>query len=294
MDTAVLIEGKGGFPTIQIDNEYATAQISVYGAQVLTYKSKLENSGSDNARDILFLSDEAYYEQGKAIKGGIPICWPWFGNDPENAGRLAHGFARNTLWSLEKTASTGKGETQITLSLSDSEETQKHWPYAFKLTLLVSVGKTLCLSLQTSNTGKQAFTITQALHTYFAIGDINQTRIIGLDKTHYIDKAAGRTVNIQQDGDVTVDQEVDRIYIDAPSRITLHDDKNKRQIGIQSSGSKTTVVWNPWSEIAAKMGDLKDDDYRRFICIETANAASDIIQIAPNESFNIEAEYTMS
>ena len=150
------------------------------------------------------------------------------------------------------------------------------------------------MSLQTSNTGKQAFTITQALHTYFAIGDISQTRVVGLDKTRYIDKSAGRTVNVQQDGDVTVDQEVDRIYTDAPSRITLHDDKNKRQIGIQSSGSKTTVVWNPWSEIAAKMGDLKDDDYRRFICIETANAASDIIKILPNESFKIEAEYTMS
>ena len=145
MDTAVLIEGKGGFPTLKIDNEYATALISVYGAQVLSFKPKLENSGSDNARDLLFLSDEAYYEQGKAIKGGIPICWPWFGNDPENSGRPAHGFARNTLWSLEKTASTGKGETQITLSLSDSEETQKLWPYAFKLTLLVYYRKNTAL-----------------------------------------------------------------------------------------------------------------------------------------------------
>ena len=119
MDTVVLIEGKGGFPTLKIDNEYATALITLYGAQVLSYKPKLENSGTDNARDILFLSDKAYYEQGKAIKGGIPICWPWFGNDPENSGRPAHGFARNTLWSLEKNAATDEGETQITLSLSD-------------------------------------------------------------------------------------------------------------------------------------------------------------------------------
>ncbi|WP_299875030.1 D-hexose-6-phosphate mutarotase [uncultured Cocleimonas sp.] len=286
MNTTVLAEGKNSFPMLQIDNNYATALISLYGAQVLSFKPKSQ------MREMLFVSDNAYYEKGKAIKGGIPICWPWFGDDPENLGRTAHGFARNTLWHHESTTSTTSGETQVTLCLNDTETTQKLWPHAFKLTLLVTIGKTLSLSLQTTNTGNDAFTITQALHTYFAIGDIKQTHVAGLDKVHYIDKTVKSDTPIEQMGDVIVDQEVDRIYTDAPSEITLCDEKNQ-QIKIRSSGSKTTVVWNPWAEGAAKMGDLSDDGYQYFICVETANAASDTIQIAPQESFKIEVEYTV-
>ena len=146
--------------------------------------------------------------------------------------------------------------------------------------------------MQTTNTGNDAFTITQALHTYFSIGDIKQTHVIGLDKIYYIDKTVESDTPIEQMGGVIVDQEVDRIYTDAPSEITLCDDKNNQQVSIRSSGSKTTVVWNPWAEGAAKMGDLSDDSDQYFICVETANAASDTVQIAPNESFKIEAEYT--
>jgi len=287
MSTSNLIENKIGFPMLQIDNKYATAVISLYGAQVLSYKPKTQD-----AKELLFVSDNAYFEQGKAIKGGIPICWPWFGNDPENLGRPAHGFARNTLWQHESTTAAKQGETQVTLSLNDTATTQTLWPHAFKLTLIVTIGKTLHLSLQTTNTGNEKFTITQALHTYFAIADIKQTRVTGLDKVHYIDKTVESDTPIEQIGDVIVDQEVDRIYTDAPSEITLFDDDNNEQVSIRSSGSKTTVVWNPWAEGAAKMGDLTDDGYQYFICVETANAASDTVQIAPQESFIIEAEYT--
>ncbi len=287
MNTAVLIDGKGGFPTLKIDNEYATAVISLYGAQVLSFIPK------SATRDLLFVSDNAYFKQGKAIKGGIPICWPWFGNDPQDLGRPAHGFARNTLWTHEETTVMEHGETQITLCLNDTVATQKLWPHAFKLTLLVTVGKTLHLSLQTTNTGTHAFTITQALHSYFSIGDIKQTRVAGLDKVHYLDKTTGSDIPLEQIGDVIIDREVDRIYTNTPPEITLLDDKNKQQTSIQSSGSKTTVIWNPWAVGAARMADLKDDDYQHFLCLETANAASDIIKIAPEDSFTIDAEYTI-
>ncbi len=288
-----IIEGEGGLPFINVENDFASGLISIYGAQLLSYKLKTTTASEES--DLLFLSGKAYYEEGKSIKGGIPICWPWFGQDPEKRGRPAHGFARNMIWSLLETSSNKGAGTQIVLALSDSEATKKLWPHAFKLILTIDIGKTLKLSLTTGNTGEQAFSITQALHTYFAVSDINKTRIAGLEQAQYIDTIqAGWPLLIQQ-GEIIFQQEVDRIYTQS-SALTLFDDGNNnsknRQVNIQSKGSKTTVVWNPWAEISANSADLSDEAYQQFVCIETANAAEDVIEIVPNESFTIEVEYS--
>ena len=140
-DCLGFIEGKGGLPFIEIENEYASAMISIYGAQVLSYKLKLDGNNKSLDNDLLFVSEEAYFEQGKEIKGGIPICWPWFGIDPEGLDRQIHGFARNMLWQLDDTSVSNTGETQVVLSLSESEETLKLWPHEFKLTLTIKVGE---------------------------------------------------------------------------------------------------------------------------------------------------------
>ncbi len=290
-----IIKGKGSFPLINIENEYASVVISIYGAQVLSYKpkSKNSNSSSTQARDLLFVSEMAYFEQGKAIKGGIPICWPWFGKDPENVDRQSHGFARNMLWKLEETAQLNNGLTQVVLSLSDSVETHKLWPHKFKLILTIEIGSSLKLSLKTVNTDVKRFTITQALHTYFSITDIHQTKIEGLEGTLYLDKVTGAGQPVMQQGVVTINEEVDRIYIDAPSKLTLLEAESESKVRIKSNGSKTIVVWNPWISISKKSGDLTDDAFLRFICVEIANTAKDIIVIEPNESFTIEVEYTI-
>lgn len=289
-DRLSFVEGKGGLPFIKVENEYASALISIYGAQVLSYKLKLKDGGNN---ELLFVSESAYFEEGKAIKGGIPICWPWFGRDPENLGRQMHGFARNMLWQLEDTSSTSADDTKIALSLTESKDSYKLWPHDFKVILTITIGKSLHLSLQTENTGKEAFTITQALHTYFSIADIQQVQLEGLDGVQYLDMVNGANkTEVQLDG-VNVNQEVDRIYTDAPNYATLIDTKSQREVTIKTSGSKTTVVWNPWIDISKSSGDLNDDAYQRFICVETANAAEDVVVIEPNESFKIEAEYTL-
>ena len=289
-DRLSFVEGKGGLPFIKVENEYASALISIYGAQVLSYKLKLKDGGNN---ELLFVSESAYFEEGKAIKGGIPICWPWFGRDPENLGRQMHGFARNMLWQLEDTSSTSAGDTKIVLSLTESKDSYKLWPHDFKVILTITIGKSLHLSLQTVNTGKEAFTITQALHTYFSIADIQQVQLEGLDGVQYLDMVNGANkTEVQLDG-VNVNQEVDRIYTDAPNYATLIDTKSQREVTIKTSGSKTTVVWNPWIDISKSSGDLNDDAYQRFICVETANAAEDVVLVEPNESFKIEAEYTL-
>lgn len=285
-DQLVFTEGKGGLPFVKVSNEYASATISVYAGQVLSYQPVTQE------QDLLFLSDSAYYQNGKAIKGGVPVCWPWFGPDPEGKGRPGHGFVRNRMWSVLATGMTEKGETQVTLGLENTEETLAIWPHSFQLSLQITVGNTLHLALVTENTGASAFSITQALHTYFLVGDIDQTQVLGLDGYAFLDKTDGGTEK-EQAGDILIDEEVDRVYMNVGNEFTIADDKFARKIQITTEGSKTAVVWNPWAEIAEKMSDLGDVDYQSMLCVETANAADDVIEIAAGMSHRLVAEYSI-
>ena len=278
------IKGKGGFPLARIDNGKARALVSVYAGQVLSFQP------ANQAHDLLFLSDAAYYQAGKAIKGGIPLCWPWFGPDPEDRGRSAHGFVRNRPWTVRATETLADGDTRITQGLEDSAETRDIWPAAFDLSLEVTVGKGLRVELLTCNTGDQPFTLTQALHCYFSVGDIGQVQVLGLEDTDYLDKAGDGSRNTQT-GAVQFDQEVDRIYLDVPPRLLIDDAAFGRRINITSIGSHTAVVWNPWADISANMGDLRDDDFQRFVCVETANAATHSIEVKPGTEFRLGADY---
>ena len=280
------ISGKGDFPYIQVTNDQANALISVYGGQVLSFQPKGE------PQDLMFLSEKAYYKAGKAIKGGAPVCWPWFGPDPEEKGRPSHGFARNRAWQVLASEAVSGGETKITLGFGDTEDTQALWPNAFELALEITVGATLTLALISRNRSDHPFDITQALHTYFTIGDITQTTVLGLDGTQYIDKVDGGQVK-PQTGPVTIASEVDRIYMGVPSELVIQDAALNRRIRITSTGNKTVVVWNPWSEISAKAGDLEDLAYTRFVCVETANAADDLVTVPAKEEFRLQVTYAI-
>lgn len=280
-----ITEGPGGLPMIDVDNAHATARISLYGGQVLAYRPR----GAD--ADLLFVSEQAHFQTGKAIRGGVPVCWPWFGPDSQGLGRPAHGFARTRRWDLRQTAALPGGETQVVLSLDDTPDTRALWPHAFDLSLTITVGATLRLALTTRNTGTKPFEITQALHSYFAVGDIAQACVQGLDGCAYTDKATGAGGAMKrQTGDVTVATEVDRIYSGVPPSLTLVDSALNRRVGITSEGSRTAVVWNPWTAIAAGMADLPDDGYRRFVCVETANAGAEVITLAPGSTHTLVAQ----
>ena len=278
------VEGKGGFPIIKIENKTAKAEISVYSGQVLSFQPASE------PEDLMFLSQKAYYQEGKAIKGGIPVCWPWFGSDPEGLGRSSHGFARNRLWKVWATEAMPNGEIKVRLGLVDSAETRKIWPHVFELAIEISVGTALNIELITHNTGEQAFSITQALHTYFKVGNINQVKVLGLENTKYLDKVDDFAQKTQQ-GVITISEEVDRIYTNVSPELTIDDAALDRRIIISSTGSQTAVVWNPWAEISAKMADLDDEDYQEFICVETVNAATEIVEIQPGSKYSLGANY---
>lgn len=285
------IEGKGGRPYIQINNAKASALISVYAAQVLSYTPVNE------AEDLMFISENAYFQEGKAIKGGIPICWPWFGAAPETEGtegikKPDHGFVRTHFWSVISAKILDNGDTKVILTFEDSAETQKIWPYSFYLTLEIVIGDSLKLELLTRNTGNQAFSITEALHSYFNIGDATQVKVLGLEHTEYLDKKEG-FVKVCQVGAITIAEETDHIHTDINHELVIDDPAFERKIKIRSSGNKNVVVWNPWAKASANMADLDADDYKHFICLEVANAAADSVEILPGSEYRIDASYSI-
>ena len=283
-DQLVFTTDQSDFIYANIQTAQASATISLYGGQVLSYKPA---NASD---DLMFLSEHAYYKKGKAIKGGIPICWPWFGADPEGKGRPAHGFARNSEWTVLETAVEKNGSIRLSLELKLNDTTRELWEGDISARLDVVVGESLALTLTTFNNSKDEMQLTQALHTYFNVGDSTQASVTGLEGKTYLDKADGGGEKVQQ-GQVTISGEVDRIYTDINNDLVIHDPVLDRKILIQSSGSASAVVWNPWKEIATEMGDLGDTDYLRMLCVETTNAGPDIVTIAPDGQYALSVVY---
>jgi glucose-6-phosphate 1-epimerase len=279
------VSGPGGFPLLEIRNPQASALVSLYGGQVLSFQP----AGASD--DVLFLSERAQYQWGKAIRGGVPVCWPWFGPDPEGKGRPSHGLARTRLWVVQATGTAAGGATQVSLSLTDTAETRALWPHAFSLRLDITIGTTLCLALSTRNTGTIPFTLTQALHSYFTVGDIARTTVKVLDGCRYMDKATGATgATKHQNGLVDFAGEVDRVYLNPPPSLVVMDGAGQRQIRIDTQGSRSAVVWNPGPEIAAGMADLDNEAYRRFVCVETTNAGDDMVTLGPGGEHQLLAE----
>ena len=276
--------GEGGIPVIEIQNQHASAIISLQGAQVLSWRPK----GKD---EVIWVSTDASFAPGKSVRGGIPICWPWFGPHATNAAFPAHGFARTTLWQVIDTQALSEGETQITFELDTSllSDSQKAmWPVATVAEYRLTVGNLLTMELTTFNHSEQAITISQALHTYFNVENVANTKIFGLDGKDYLDKTDGFKRKTQS-GPIRISSEVDRVYLDTPDDVII--DNKKRKIVIKKQGSQSTVVWNPWQAVAEKMGDLGKDGYLEMLCVESANAAEDTVIIDADESHTLRVIY---
>jgi len=279
-------EGPNGFPVALITTPHATAVITPYGAHLLSYQFACDEN------NLLFLSDKAIFSKGTPIRGGVPICWPWFGPDPQNLGRSDHGFARTRMWSVISTDLINNQECSITLELRDTPQTYTLWPHNFCLILKLTVGKTLSLELTTHNLGDTTFEITQALHTYFAIGNILQTTIIGLEGFSYSDKTNDGCEKREENA-LCIDTETDRVYSYDGHELVLQDDALNRNIHIACEGSKTAVVWNPWIRVCEQKADLSPKDYKKMICIETANTGDEIITLKPKENHTLKAIYSL-
>ena len=275
-----------------MNNAKASALISIYAGQVLSFKPV------NQAEDFLFVSQSAFFATGKAAKGGVPICWPWFGAAPERESspglkRPAHGFVRTSFWSLATADVLANGDVKIRLEFNDTQSTRDIWPYSFQLILEILVADSLTLQLVTRNTGEQPFTITEAFHAYLHVGDAGQVEVFGLEDAQYLDKNAG-FAQARQSGTIKLIEATDRIYSATANNLLLVDPLFQRKIKISSSGNQHVVVWNPWVEAATAMKDLDNDDYKRFICLEIANAGKRGVEVLPDSESILSASYSIA
>ena len=260
------------FPALLIRTPHATAVLSLHGGQLLSFVPR----GFD---DLLWLSPTSTRPPG-AIRGGVPVCWPYFGRHGQAAAVPQHGFARTNLWTLDGTETDSSGGITLQLSLPTPDAS------GLRLTQTVHVGEMLRQSLTTENTGEATASYTQALHTYLRVGDARGVLITGLDGLHYADKYDGG--EHLQSGDWTLQDprdpgRSDRIYHGTGDRFELHDPALQRCITLRTSGSRSLVVWNPGESGIAAIADAPEDAWREFVCLETANAGEDVITLAPGQ-----------
>jgi glucose-6-phosphate 1-epimerase len=245
------------------------------------------------AEPVVWLSRFAKFAPGKSIRGGVPVCWPWFGPHATDPALPAHGFARTVPWEVTATRELDNGATEIALALVETEQTRAMWPHRADASLRVTVGAALDIALTTQNRDDRELVIGEALHTYFQIGDIADIRIRGLEGCEYLDKAGGGSARRRQDGPVVFSAETDRIYLNTEAECVIEDARLKRRIRVAKSGSRSTVVWNPWTAKADKMGDFGPDGWRRMVCVESANAAENVVTIAPGAEQCLRVRYAV-
>ncbi|MDX2157470.1 MAG: D-hexose-6-phosphate mutarotase [Hyphomicrobiaceae bacterium] len=259
-----------GGPVVRLIHGEQQALIALHGAQVLNWTIR--------GQGLLWLSPVARIRDGKGIRGGIPVCWPWFADHPTDVGKPAHGFVRHRSWEMVA-AKAEALSTSVVLAAPTVLADAAMWPHDAEARLTVSLGQSLGLALETVNTGSRSFSITEALHTYFRVSDIANAEIAGLDGCTYLDKLEA-FARKRQSGAVHIDAEVDRIYLGDTAALELYDKGTRRRVLIESTGSRSAVVWNPWTAKTARLGDMGSPDaFRQMLCIETANAGDDVVTL---------------
>ncbi|MBW3635584.1 MAG: D-hexose-6-phosphate mutarotase [Armatimonadetes bacterium] len=237
-----------------------------------------------SGREILFMGDAAQFQAGKAIRGGVPICFPWFGPKKDDPQSAMHGFARTMEWEIVEA-----DDKSLTLALSSDAQTQSIWPHPFRLVYRVEFeGETLRLSMEIKNTGTSAFKFELALHTYYRVADVSKIQIEGLEGKTYLDKTQDYARKVQK-GAVSIGGETDRVYLNAGGPITLHDDGNEVRIS-NLRGWRSTIVWNPWQEKARTMPDLGEDDWKHFVCIESGVVVENAVELAAGGNYQLAIE----
>ena len=244
-----------GIKIVRIIHEQAEAGISLHGGHLIWYKP----AGED---DVIWLSEKAEFDTSKAIRGGVPVCWPWFGK----AGTPSHGFARTSQWSLKEHRENEKGVI-VALTLEDSEETRAIWPHKFSNLLTFEIGQQLKVSLTSTNTDEHPWSYSGALHSYFNVSDIEQIAVTGMG-TEYLDNTQGGAACSGSE-QLTFSQEVDRVYTQPQDTVTVNDSTLSRQILVSNEGHNAAVIWNPWQALSTSMADMADNSFETMVCVES-------------------------
>ena len=276
---------------IEVINASAKASIALQGAQISYYQPI-------HQRPILWCSDLCDYRQNSPLRGGIPICWPWFGNLSANPDAItaqysaaqiddasAHGFARLAQWQLIE-VDERDDQTALLMRLVIAANSRADWPFACQLDYRIDIGRELRIEFIVTNLDSRRFHYSSALHSYFSVSHIANIRLSGLDQSRYCDTLDDWQEK-QQRGDIVVDSEVDRIYYpvaNGDNALTLKiQDSQHGNIAIASDHSASCVVWNPWIDKAKRLSQFHHNDYQKMLCIETAHCGDDFISLAPGQ-----------
>jgi len=271
---AQVVTGQGGLAMVQVTASAATAEIYLHGAQVTSWRP----AGAD---EVLFLSVQSRFEDGKAIRGGIPICFPWFRGKTDDAKAPAHGVVRTKEWELVSVAQAGEAVV-ITLAAESDDASRRWWPHEFRAVHRITVGAQLRLELTVTNTGSAPLRFEEALHTYHRVGDAARIRVTGLEATPYLDNMDGNREKMQH-GDVAMTGPMDNAYLNTRAALEVIDPVLGRRIRTEKKNSITTVVWNPWESGAKALADLGDDEWRQMACVEASNILGAAVEPAPGE-----------
>jgi glucose-6-phosphate 1-epimerase len=275
-----------GLVRASITTPACTAELYLQGAHLTAWQPI-------GQQPVLFLSEQSAFAPGKAIRGGIPISFPWFGSrtatpeDPRIDGP-SHGFARTSLWQLAFAALAGD-DLHLTLTLAPNETSRALGFDHFQLAYELILGHELRLRLTVANQADAPLHFEEALHTYFSVGDAERIRIHGLADTEYLDKTDHFRRKRQTEATLTLHGETDRPYLNTAAAVTLDDPILQRRVVISKANSLTTVVWNPWIDATAKLADMAPDGWRQMVCIETVNAAENAVTLRPRETHVMEA-----
>jgi len=273
-EIAEVVAGNGGLPMVKVATPVAAGEMYLHGGHVTSWKPA-------GQPDVFFVSAHSLWADGHAIRGGVPICFPWFGDKADDPHAPAHGFVRTKSWELESIEQTGDAVAIRVFTVSD-ESTKKWWPADFHLVLRATFGADLVLELVMTNTGSKSLRFEEAMHAYHRVGDATQARVAGLEGVHYLDKTDSYCEKTQI-GDVVIESETDRVYLNTQHPLALRDPVLHRQIQVTKENSLTTVVWNPWIEGARKLPDLGEDQWKQMLCIETSNVGDFALELAPGQ-----------
>jgi glucose-6-phosphate 1-epimerase len=277
---ARVVEGNGGLAKVAINSRETAGEMYLHGAHVTSWQPR-------GAEEVLFVSSRSRWEKGRAIRGGIPICFPWFADKADNPGAPAHGFVRTTAWQLDSIVQAGDAVT-VGMVTESNDDTKRWWPADFHLVFRATFGTQLNLELVLRNTGTNPLRFEEALHTYFRVGQIEKTRLHGLDAVRYVDKTDLNRKKTQR-GPIVIVSETDRVYVNTKGTIELEDQALRRRIGVAKENSLTTVVWNPWVEKAKAISDFGAAEWTRMVCIETSNVSDFAVELVPGEQHRMKA-----
>ena len=262
-----------GLEYLNVDAEFCSAKIFLQGAQLTEFTPK-------NKKPLIWVSKDEDYQVGKGVRGGIPICWPWFGMS-NNEGWPQHGFARTMLWRAENVEENANKIT-ISFSLPMSQVNREYWPHQSSLKVIFTLTDSLHIELVNANNGDTPFELTQALHTYFPTPEIENTTVDGFQGANFIEFGEGP---FDQNDVIGFARETDMVYQNAPLIQTINTPDGIIEVGRENSTS--CVLWNPWIDKAKRLSNFCDDEYHKMLCLEACNVMNDKLILKPGESHSL-------